>query len=75
MHMIGFILVIIGGINWGLVGLGWLIGNGANWNLVQWICSYIGGMPVEGVVYVLVGLSAVWLFVMHKKDCRACAGM
>lgn len=69
MHMVAFVLLVVGGLNWGLVGLGELMGSG-NWNLVSMI---FGSMPmVEGLVYVLVGLSAVWLAVGHKKDCRMC---
>ncbi len=71
LHMISFILVIIGGLNWGLVGLGWLVGNGANWNVVEMILG--AGSTLSGVVYVLVGLSAVWLVVDHKKTCRMCS--
>ncbi len=64
LHMISFILVIIGGLNWGLVGLF----NGLN--VVEMI---LGGVPaVERIVYVLVGLSAVYLAATHKKDCKAC---
>jgi uncharacterized membrane protein YuzA (DUF378 family) len=74
MHMVAFALTIIGGLNWGLVGLGWLVGGGANWNVVSGIASYIGGMPVEGIIYILVGLSALWLAIMHKKDCKWCSG-
>lgn len=45
------ILVIIGGLNWGLVGL-------ANMNLVDIL---VGGMPpLDKVVYALVGLSALY---------------
>jgi uncharacterized membrane protein YuzA (DUF378 family) len=69
LHMIGFILVVIGGLNWGLVGLGWLAGN-ADWNVVHMI---LGSWPqLEGIVYVLVGLSALWLLVEHKKSCKMC---
>lgn len=75
LHTVSCILLAIGGLNWGLVGLGWLVGGGANWNLVQWVCSYIGGMQVEGVVYILVGLAAVWLIIDHKKTCRNCSAM
>lgn len=58
-EMIGMLLVIIGALNWGLVGLGMLTGNGASWNVVNML---LGGMPtVEAVVYVLVGLSGVWM--------------
>ena len=49
------ILVIIGGVNWGLVGLGMLMGS--NWNVVNMI---LGGVPMlEAVIYILVGLAAI----------------
>lgn len=69
LHMIGFILVVVGGVNWGLVGLGWLAGS-QDWNVVHMILG--SSMQLEAVVYVLVGLSALWLLVTHKKDCGVC---
>jgi uncharacterized membrane protein YuzA (DUF378 family) len=49
------ILVIIGGINWGLVGVGMLLNS--NLNVVNLI---LGSMPtIEAVVYILVGIAAV----------------
>ena len=49
----GTLLVIVGALNWGLVGL-------LNVNLVN---SLLGAWPtVEKVVYVLVGVSGLWLF-------------
>ena len=63
LHSIAFILVVIGGLNWLLVGVvGWDIG------------SYLGGMDsfVSKVIYILVGLSAILLVATHKKDCRNC---
>lgn len=71
LHTIAFILVIVGGLNWGLVGLGWLAGGGADWNVVHMILG--SSMESEAVVYVLVGLSAIWLVVKHKQDCKVCA--
>ncbi|HVX90417.1 MAG TPA: DUF378 domain-containing protein [Candidatus Paceibacterota bacterium] len=69
--MIAFILLIVGGLNWGLVGLGGFAG--ADWNVVHMI---LGSWPaVEWLVYVLVGLSALWLVFSHKKDCRVCSAM
>ena len=54
---IGKILLIIGGLNWGLVGVGMLLGGDANWNIVN---MALGSMPVvEAIVYVLVGVSAL----------------
>ena len=58
---ITFTLVIVGGLNWGLVGL-------LNMNLVNLI---FGSIPVlEKVVYILVGLSAlyaIWTVANKKK--------
>jgi uncharacterized membrane protein YuzA (DUF378 family) len=35
-----------------------------------------GGVPVlEELVYVLVGLSAIYEIVTHKKHCTMCGGM
>lgn len=70
LHSISFILVTIGALNWGLVGLGWLMG-GADWNVVHMI---LGSWPVvEGLLYVLVGLSGVYGIMDHKKNCKLCA--
>lgn len=69
LHMIAFILTIVGGVNWGLVGLGAFAGS--NWNVVNMLLS--SWPTVEWSVYVLVGLSAVWLLVTHKKTCKACS--
>jgi uncharacterized protein len=69
LHMIAFILLVIGGLNWGLIGLGGFAG--ADWNVVNMI---LGSWPqVEWIVYVLVGLSAIWLAVTHKSDCKTCS--
>jgi uncharacterized protein len=69
-HYISFVLVIIGGLNWGLIGLAGLMGGG-NWNVVNLI---LGSWPVvENLVYLLVGVSAILLAIGHKKDCRMCS--
>jgi uncharacterized membrane protein YuzA (DUF378 family) len=52
---ISCILLVIGGLNWGLVGLGMLIGQPLN--VVQLL---LGQWPVvEAIVYLLVGISAI----------------
>lgn len=67
-HMVSWILIIVGGLNWGLVGLGGLMGG--SWNLVNML---LGSWPiVETLVYVLIGLSAVFEVMTHKKNCRMC---
>lgn len=49
-------LVVVGGLNWGLVGIGNYIDE--NWNLVDLL---LGWAPVlENLVYVLVGLAALY---------------
>lgn len=56
--------MVIGGLNWGLVGLGGLMG-GKDWNVVNMI---LGGMPmVESIVYLLVGVATV-MMIMPKKQ-------
>ncbi len=52
-------LVLIGGLDWGLVGAGKLAGTANGWNVVNMI---VGSVPaVENVIYLLVGLSALWM--------------
>ena len=70
LHIIGFILVMVGAINWGLVGLGMLAG-GADWNLVHLIFGQ--WMPLEAIIYVLVGVAGVWIIVTHRKECKVCS--
>ena len=66
--LVARILLIIGGINWGLIGLGILLGSSANWNVVNMI---IGSVPVlEAIVYLLVGVAAVMkIFGCRCKKC------
>lgn len=64
-HAIAFILVVVGGLNWGLLAVsGWEIG------------MLFGGMDalISQIIYILVGLSAIYLVFTHKKDCKACSG-
>lgn len=65
MHMISWILLVIGGLNWGLVGIGGF--GGGDWNVVGML-----GMTLSNIVYVLVGLAAVYEIVTHKKNCTGC---
>ncbi|MFA6353759.1 MAG: DUF378 domain-containing protein [Candidatus Paceibacterota bacterium] len=66
-NTIANILLIIGGLNWGLVGVG-MIMNG-NWNVVNII---FGSLPiVEAIIYVLVGLAAIMkIFGCCCKKCK-----
>ena len=58
-----FVLVIIGALNWGLVGIGGFANqnlNVVNMILGQW-------MMIEWIVYILVGLSGIALLFGNKK--------
>ena len=64
LHMVAFLLVVVGALNWGVLTLtGWEVG------------QIFGGMDatVSRVIYVLVGLSGLYLLVTHKADCKNCA--
>ena len=60
-HKAAWILLFVGGLNWGLVGA-------FNWNLVD---AILGQWPaVVRVVYVLVGLSAIAM--LGGEKCCMC---
>lgn len=55
MQKLAWILVIVGALNWGLIGVGFFLN--MNLNLVNLI---FGGMPtIEYIVYILVGVAAL----------------
>ncbi len=55
LFMLTLILVIVGGLNWLLVGL-------FKFDLVQWL---LGNIPVlRDIVYVLVGVSALYQLIL-----------
>ena len=65
-NLIAKILVIVGGVNWGLVGIGMFASS--NLNVVNLL---LGSWPmVEAVVYILVGISAV--IAIFSKGCSCC---
>jgi uncharacterized protein len=63
LHYIAFALLVIGGLNWGLVGA-------FDLNVVDKIFGYETSMSM--VVYILVGLSAIFESVTHGTRCRHC---
>lgn len=63
LHMVTFILLVVGGLNWGLTAF--------DFNLVE---KLLGSWPmVVKAVYVLVGLSALFEAVTHKSNCKECS--
>ncbi|MBQ1388259.1 MAG: DUF378 domain-containing protein [Clostridia bacterium] len=59
-NKISLLLLIIGGINWGSIGI-------FRFDLVAWIC---GGQTsiLSRIIYTLVGLSAIWCISLLVKD-------
>ena len=62
MDKIALTVLIIGGLNWGSVGL-------FGFDLVAFVCGGSGSM-ISRVIYTLVGLSAVWCvsLLFRKRD-------
>lgn len=57
---IALLLTVIGGVNWGLVGI-------FRFDLVAWIC---GGQDalIARIVYTLVGITALWCVSLLFRD-------
>ncbi|MEW6610709.1 MAG: DUF378 domain-containing protein [Patescibacteria group bacterium] len=63
LHCVTYILLVVGGLNWLLVGL------------IKWdIGELFGGQgaAISRIVYLLVGVSAVIELVTHKGSCKHC---
>ena len=61
MHMVAFVLLVIGGLNWLLVVF--------DKNLVEMI---FGDSVITTIIYALVGLAALYEIVAHKNHCSSC---
>jgi len=62
LHIVTWVLLVIGGLNWGLEVFGWGISNFLSLGLSKFI-------------YALVGISALVEIFNHKKNCKCCEGM
>ena len=63
LHQISFVLLVIGGLDWLLVGL------------FKWDIGMIfGGQTavLSRIIYILVGLAAIYLMTTHGGDCKYC---
>ena len=56
MDIVAMILMIIGAINWGLIGV-------AQFDVVAAICGGMAGV-VSRIIYTLVGLAGIWGIIM-----------
>lgn len=63
LKQIAYVLLIIGGINWGVYGV-------SGYDLVHVL---LGGIPMlANIIYVLVGLSAVYILLNRYVLCGCC---
>ncbi|MBI5530745.1 MAG: DUF378 domain-containing protein [Candidatus Doudnabacteria bacterium] len=63
LHMTAWVLVVIGGLNWLLTAF--------HWNLVEKIFGV--GSTITMIIYILVGLSALYELFTHKSTCKMCS--
>jgi hypothetical protein len=55
---VAMLLIVVGAINWGLVGIAYFVTDGANWNVVNLL---LGGTAwAEFGVYSLVGIAGLY---------------
>ena len=59
MDKIALFLLLVGGLNWGLVGL-------FGFDLVAWVCGGSNSI-VSRIVYVVVALAALWCISLYFK--------
>lgn len=64
LHIVAYLLLIVGGLNWLLLGLfGWEVG------------AIFGGSSaiLSRIMYVLVGLATIYELLTHKHGCKHCS--
>ena len=64
--MIAFTLLVIGGLNWLLMGL-------FHWEIGDLFGG--SGAALSRIIYILVGLSAIYEIATHKGHCKDCGSM
>jgi len=60
LHVVSFILLVVGGLNWGLIGIN------ESWNVVEKL-----GDGLARIAYILVGLATVFEIVTYKSYSKA----
>ena len=60
LDVIALILMVIGGINWGLIGI-------FQFDLVAWLFGGQGAV-LSSIIYTLVGIAAVWCISLLFRD-------
>ena len=63
LHTIAFFLLVVGGLNWLLLGL-------TEWDIGELFGGR--GETVSRIIYIVVGLSALYEIATHKDRCKGC---
>ena len=63
---IALIIAIIGGINWGSVGL-------FKFDIVAWICGGAASLPAR-IIYTVVGLASIWCISLLFRESNDSVG-
>jgi len=63
LHMISWILLIVGGLNWLVLGI-------FKWDIGMLFGA--DGNPISRIIYILVGIAALIELFTHKKNCSCC---
>jgi len=64
LHMVSFLLVVVGAVTWGTVVL-------FQFNVVDAVFG--AGSQLGQMIYVLVGVSGLYQMATHKNDCKTCS--
>jgi uncharacterized protein len=64
LHIVTFILLLIGGLNWLLIGL-------FSFDIVSALFGDMSGL--SRIIYTLVGISAVFELFVHWGNCKLCS--
>ena len=70
-HMVAFILVVVGAVDLGLFGIIPANASGEGFDLLQAIFGF--SPTLLEIIYVLIGVSGIYLLVTHRKECKVCS--
>ncbi len=70
LHIIAFVLVIIGSVDLGLFGIIPASTSGQGFDFLQAIFGF--SPTLLEIIYLLIGVSGIYLLVTHTKDCKVC---
>ena len=65
LHIISYSLIVLGALNWGLVGL-------LDLNLVEALLGSWSGL--FRLIYILIGVAALYGLSKHRGECKCCSG-